>query len=42
VKGSEKAVGLELVLSSGVCVRVPVDFDDVVLGRLLDVLERRK
>jgi hypothetical protein len=42
VKASEKAVGLELVLSSGVCVRVPVDFDDVVLGRLLDVLERRK
>lgn len=42
VKGSESVGGLEVILSSGVCVRVPVDFDSVVLGRLLDVLERRK
>lgn len=42
VKPSEAAAGLEVVLASGVSVRVPVDFDSVVLGRLLDVLERRK
>ena len=42
VKASEAASGLEVVLASGVSVRVPVDFDSVVLGRLLDVLERRK
>jgi len=42
VKAPETTTGLEVVLGSGVCVRVPLDFDSVVLGRLLDVLERRK
>ena len=34
--------GLEVVAPSGMCIRVPEDFDPVVLGRLLDVLEHRK
>jgi hypothetical protein len=33
---------LEVVLPSTVRVRVPVGFDDVTLGRLLDALERRR
>lgn len=32
---------LELVLASGAVVRVPYDFDEAALSRLLDVLERR-
>lgn len=32
---------LEVVLASGALVRVPSDFDEAALGRLLDVLERR-
>lgn len=32
----------EIVLASGMRIRVAVDFDAVALGRLLDVLERRK
>jgi transposase len=33
---------LEVVFSSTLRVRVPVGFDDATLGRLLDVLERRR
>lgn len=33
---------LEVVLPSSLRVRVPVGFDDATLGRLLDVLERRR
>jgi hypothetical protein len=33
---------LELVLASGAVVRVPADFDETALARLLDVLERRR
>src|SRR5262245_52170694 len=34
--------GFEIVLANGARVRVASDFDAVVLGKLLDVLERRK
>lgn len=33
---------LEVVLPSGLRVRVPAGFDDATLARLLDVLERRR
>lgn len=33
---------LEVILESGARVRVPAGFDAVALGRLLDVLERRR
>lgn len=33
---------LEIVLATGVRVRVPSDFDDAALGRLLGVLERAR
>jgi hypothetical protein len=33
---------LEIVLAGGARVRVPQDFDEAMLGRLLDVLERRR
>ena len=33
---------LEVVLPSALRVRVPVGFDDVTLGRLLDVMDRRR
>jgi hypothetical protein len=33
---------LEVVLPSTVRVRVPIGFDDTTLGRLLDLLERRR
>jgi transposase len=33
---------LELVLASGVEVRVPADFDEGALARLLDMLDRRR
>ena len=33
---------LELVLASGAVVRVPADFDEATLARLLDVLKRRR
>ena len=33
---------LELVLASGVEIRVPADFDEAALVRLLDVLDRRR
>ncbi len=32
---------MEIVLASGLTVRVPADFDAVALGRLLDLLEQR-
>jgi hypothetical protein len=37
-----RRAGLELVLDDRVVVRVPPDFDEPVLTRLLDVLERRR
>ena len=33
---------LEVVLASGTRIRVPVDFDPAVLGRLVDVLDKRR
>ena len=33
---------LEIVLERGARVRVPLDFDEATLARLLDVLERRR
>jgi len=33
---------LEVVLEGGARVRVPLDFDEATLARLLDVLERRR
>ena len=33
---------LEIVLEGGVRIRVPLDFDEAALTRLLDVLERRR
>ena len=33
---------LEIVLGSGARVRVPLDFDEATLARLLDVLERHR
>jgi hypothetical protein len=33
---------LEIVLAGGARVRVPLDFDEAMLARLLDVLERRR
>ena len=33
---------LEVVLSSGARIRVPVDFDPAALGRLVDVLDKRR
>lgn len=38
---SEEALRYEVVLASGVTVRVPSHFDDSSLGRLLSVLEAR-
>jgi hypothetical protein len=32
----------EIVLAGGARVRVPLDFDETMLTRLLDVLERRR
>ena len=37
-----RCAGLELVLDDRVVVRVPPDFDEPALTRLLDVLERRR
>lgn len=37
-----RRAGLELVLDDRVVVRVPPDFDEPALTRLLDVLERRR
>jgi len=33
---------LEVVLEGGARIRVPLDFDEATLARLLDVLERRR
>jgi hypothetical protein len=33
---------IDVVLEGGVRVRVPLDFDEATLARLLDVLERRR
>jgi hypothetical protein len=33
---------LEVVLASGARIRVPVDFDPAALGRLVDVLDKRR
>ncbi len=33
---------LEVVLEGGARVRVPLDFDEATLARLLDVVERRR
>jgi len=33
---------LEVVLASGMRIRVPVDFDPAVLVRLVDVLDKRR
>jgi hypothetical protein len=33
---------LEVVLASGARIRVPVDFDPAALGRLFDVLDKRR
>jgi len=38
---ADAASSLEVVLSSGVRVAVPIGFDEVTLGRLLTVLEGR-
>lgn len=38
---ADAARSLEVVLASGLRVRVPIGFDEATLGRLLTVLERR-
>jgi hypothetical protein len=39
---SPRGEPLEVVLKSGVRIRVPVDFDPVALGRLVDLLDRQR
>ena len=41
LESHEPGVGLELVTKTGMVVRLPPEFDEATLGRLLDVLDRR-
>jgi transposase len=42
VKAAVMQESLEVVLASALRVRVPTGFDDATLGRLLDLLEKRR